>query len=101
MNIISMKRGQGKTIFLIKTSCFSNTPIVCANKKSKMIIEDMAKDMKMNIPEPIIVEDFLEDRLRGKRINSILIDDLEDILSIIFKTNIGSVTTSCEIYNWK
>lgn len=96
-----MERGQGKTSSLIKISCFSNIPIVCANKKSKMIIEDMAKDMKMNIPEPIIVEDFLEDRLRGKGINGILIDDLEDILSIIFKTNIGSVTTSCEIYNWK
>lgn len=98
MKIINMGRGQGKTTKLIKISSERKIPIVCTTVIKKRIIEEMAKEMDLKIPEPIEVDILLrnKDGYRN-RYETLLIDDLKEILSKIMNSNISFVTTSCEV----
>lgn len=80
MKIISLGRGQGKTTRLLYASEFNDAPILCANDTHKKYLKDMAAKLRLNIPEPIIVSDFFTCRMRGKRIEEILVDDAELVL---------------------
>lgn len=80
MKIISLGRGQGKTTRLLYASEFNNAPILCCNDVHKKYLKHMAEELRLHIPEPIIVSDFFTCNIRGKRIEEILVDDAELVL---------------------
>lgn len=80
MKIISLGRGQGKTTRLLYASEFNDAPILCSNEVHKKYLKRMAEELRLHIPEPIIVSDFFTSKIRGKRIEEILVDDAEWVL---------------------
>ena len=94
MNIIYNGRGKGKTTELIKMSAEKNLYILVANRNSQREVFELARDLNLNIPFPITVEEyFTSGKLRGSFINTILIDDADDILQQIFNTVIIDTIT--------
>ena len=53
MKILNLPRGYGKTTRLLYASEFNDAPILCANQISKQHLLDRAKQLHLNIPEPI------------------------------------------------
>lgn len=95
MLILGGKRVCGKTTELIKISSTNKTPIIVLNIRRKQEIEHIAKRKGIRIPEPIILDRYITGRMDGIRINEILIDDIEDILSSIFRcSKIVAMSTS-------
>lgn len=84
MKIIAKGRGKGKTTELIKMSAEKQIPIVCGAGSVDCII-DMAKQMKLEIPKPIIfnrkdIKAMWFGGVQGK----VLIDNADDILATLF-----------------
>lgn len=95
MLILGGKRTCGKTTELIKLSSTNRIPIIVLSMRRKQEIEYMAKKTGMQIPEPIILDRYITGRMDGIRINEILIDDIEDILSNILRhSKIVAMTSS-------
>ncbi len=79
MKIFNLGRGKGKTTRLLYASEFNNAPIVCSFKTSKRFLVDKARQIGLEIPEPITVSELKN--LRGKRIAPrVLIDEAETVL---------------------
>lgn len=97
MEILSMERGSGKTTKLIKISNKTKAPIICRDKNTVRFIKNMAKEMKLEIPEPLSI--YEKDKLRCSYnpSNCVLIDDVDSILSKILRCNVLYATTSCDI----
>lgn len=74
MNYIIKRRGQGKTYKLIVASEVTGYPILTSNTKRKIFIEDMAREMDCNIPEPMTYEKRSR-TLDGLPVEKVLIDD--------------------------
>lgn len=80
MKIFNLSRGKGKTIRMLYASEYQNIPILCSNRLSKLNILEMAKKYEINIPEPMSVQDVANGRLRGKRFDGVLVDDMDLVL---------------------
>ena len=94
MKILKMGRGAGKTFHLIRLSAILDSPILCAIEQSKKYILDKAREMWLEIPEPIVVNrGNFEIVMRG-RSTDLLIDDLELVLKGLFGNNVIVATTS-------
>lgn len=92
--IIGGKRACGKSTELIKISYTNNIPISVLNSKRAEELEYIAKKEGIKIPKPIIYKNYKNDVV-GKRINEILIDDIESILQeAFFPAKIIAMTTS-------
>ena len=94
MKIIRTNRGNGKTTELVKKSNREWKYIICSDRGRVKVIEDTARKLGLNIPFPITVKEL---PLRSPHIKSVLIDDVEDVLSYIVGKPIDYVTTSCEV----
>ena len=94
MKILRMDRGSGKTFHLIKLSAILDSPIICATEQSKKYILDKAKEMALEIPEPIVVNrNNFEIVMKGRN-TDLLIDDLELVLKGLFGSDVVVATTS-------
>ena len=94
MKILKMDRGAGKTFHLIRLSAILDSPILCATEQSKKYILDKAKEMWLEIPEPIVVNrGNFEIVMRGRN-TDLLIDDLELVLKGLFGNDVIVATTS-------
>jgi hypothetical protein len=81
MKIINMGRGQGKTTRLLYASEFNDAPILCSNETQKRYLLYRARELNLDIPEPINVVDLFSNKIRGKRYDDgILVDDAEIVL---------------------
>ena len=94
MKILSLGRGDGKTTQLVKYAAKNHVMILVGNKTSKYYVEDVAKDLKLNV-DVITVYDF--NKIKNKNIYNIVIDDVEFVLSQLLNANINCVSTSCEV----
>lgn len=85
MKIINLGRGQGKTVRLLYASEFQNIPIVCATYAEKDRLISMAKQMMLNIPEPIVACELLSDKMREKKdlANGVLVDEAPTVLQFL------------------
>lgn len=80
-------RQTGKTTELVKMSAKKDIPILCPNQNSAIRIKVIAKELMLNIPEPITVHDFkLDCRQRGYL--DLLIDDAMQVLHGLISCNI-------------
>jgi len=92
--IFGGKRACGKTTELIKISGMNNIPIVVLNNDRKNNLVFLSKRIGIEIPKPIIAKNY-QSETRGRDVNEILIDDIEDILSnIFFPARIVAMTSS-------
>lgn len=94
MKILKMDRGAGKTFYLIRLSAVLDSPILCATEQSKKYILDKAKEMWLEIPEPIVVNKGNFEIVMRERNADLLIDDLELVLKGLFGNNVIVATTS-------
>ena len=86
-------RACGKTTELIKLASAKFLYIVCPNRTRASYIYNMARNMKMDIPHPITVNEL---PLRG-RMTEVLIDDVEDVLETLIQRPVLAMTTSREL----
>lgn len=79
MQIVNLDRGRGKTYFLVKHSAKTGYPILCYTNTQAKYIKDIAKNLKLTIPEPIAVGRFNFDSVfRGRyHKQKYLIDDVD------------------------
>ena len=98
MEIIQTNRGKGKTIYLIKKSAELKYPIICCNETQRIIIKNTAKEMRLDIPDPISFNSInSKEKLRGlNHFDKLLIDDLECVLKRIFDKDIYAATMTCD-----
>lgn len=94
MKILKMDRGAGKTFYLIRLSAVLDSPILCATEQSKKYILDKAKEMWLEIPEPIVVNKGNFEIVMKGRNTDLLIDDLELVLKGLFGSDVVVATTS-------
>ena len=87
MKKIACGRGQGKTTRLLYASEFNDAPIVCQTYQSKNYLMEMAKILKLNIPEPIVVGEIASGRVKGTEniYKDLLIDDAEWVLDYLLR----------------
>lgn len=98
MKIIQMNRGKGKTIYLIKKSAEFKYPIICCSETQRRMIKNIAKEMGLDIPEPISFSSInSKEKLRGLScFDKLLIDDLEYVLKRLFDKDIYAATITCD-----
>lgn len=87
-----MPRASGKTTLLIKESAKTGRPIIEPNTASARYVEEQAKEMGLNIPEPIAASQFELWRGRYNCIDEFLIDEVDSVLANIFDKRIGTAT---------
>lgn len=90
-----MPRASGKTTLLIKESAKTGRPIIEPNTFSARYVEEQAKEMGLNIPEPISATSWNGGYYRGSnfnRIDGFLIDEVDSVLSNIFGKPIVKAT---------
>lgn len=90
MKLLIKDRGTSKTTGLIYTSEATGYPIVTLSKIQAHYIIDWAKDMNCIIPEPITVEELLNDKTKGiHRVENVLFDDVNTILKDALNSYLG------------
>ena len=91
-------RREGKTTELIKMSHYTNTYILVANRDRVDEISNMAREMKLDIPFPVTVDEYFSSHgFQGSFIRNILIDDAEDVLKTVFsRVIIDAITLTKE-----
>lgn len=95
MNILVGKRGQGKTSHLIRMSAAGEGRIVAFSEQNARYIKSMAKDMGVDIPDPIGWDAFIRSGGRGRR-EQYLLDELGAVLmSLGIKT--ATIDSGCII----
>lgn len=94
MKMILGSRGEGKTTELVKLSHKENKPIVCRYKSQIAHIELIAKELNLAIPYPVTVQQIKDGSLQGEKIDGLLIDDAEWILSELIGFNISCIAST-------
>ena len=94
MEIIDVPRCFGKTNYLIHKSKETGYPIVVGTKSQKELLCEKAKDINIEIPEPITITEFLNYGYfrEEKKPDNILIDELPNVLSNILGCNVKIAT---------
>ena len=96
MKKIIIPRQTGKTTRLIELSERTAAPILCADLKRALFVAKLAEDQGRHIPNPITVNDVRIGSLRGLRIQNILIDDADAVLTRIFGVTIDAITMTSD-----
>lgn len=94
MKILAMKRRHGKTTELIRKSNKEWKYIICRDRERLKQIVSMADKMNLNIPFPITAKEL---PLRGRYIDKVLVDDINDVMEYLVGKPISVATTSCKI----
>lgn len=88
MNIVIGERCSGKTTRLIERSAKEGRYILVANKAMARCIADQAKEMGLDIPFPVTLDEYLRgNKFQGSSIrrDGLLIDDLDMVLDLLFR----------------
>jgi predicted RecB family endonuclease len=95
--VIADKRQTGKTTKLIYASHITGARILCMNRRSIGSLKDLARELKVDIPNPICVSDIqCSDVMQG----DILVDNADYVLQELLgcKFNVVAMTTSITTY---
>lgn len=94
-----MPRASGKTTLLIKESAKTGRPIIEPNTASARCVEEQARRMGVQIPEPISATSWNSGYYRGSnfnRIDGFLIDEVDSVLANIFGKPVVKATYTPE-----
>jgi hypothetical protein len=97
LKVIADKRGTGKTTKLVYASHVTGARILCMSRRNIDNIKDLARELKMAIPNPVCVKDIqCSDVMQG----DILVDNAEYVLQELLgcKFNVVAMTTSVTAY---
>lgn len=97
MDVCNLPRGKGKTTYLIYRSHITGFPILCMTHQTKRNILQKARELEISIPDPITIDDYLNDYIytNTKKIpDNLLVDEGLYILGCLLRTNIDTVTFS-------
>lgn len=88
MKIINLGRGQGKTTRLLYASEFNYIPILCATHSQKDYLVNMAKELRLKIPEPIVVSEITSNRIIGSPAadKDLLVDEVPMVLQCLLNS---------------
>ncbi|MCJ8008105.1 hypothetical protein [Lederbergia wuyishanensis] len=92
--MIGGRRVCGKTTELIKKASEEKLYIVCADRNRLKVITQMAKEMELDIPFPVTVDEL---PLRSPFIKEVLVDDIEAVLYQLIRKPILIASTSLEL----
>lgn len=90
--IISTRQG-GKTFKLLKISESTKYPIIVSDIVEANKLYKMAREHNIIIPEPISINQIINNWERGKRIDGVLIDDVDRVLETIIHNKLSPYTT--------
>lgn len=88
------RRGCGKTTELIKLANAKHLYIICASRQRVEHIAQLARELKLDIPFPISISEL---PLRSGYIKEVLVDDIEDVLSMLIGKNVKAATTNMKM----
>ncbi|MDD4516566.1 hypothetical protein [Massilibacteroides sp.] len=91
MILISLPRGNGKTVTLIKLSAETRTPILCYTRAHKKYVEEKAIELGLDIPTPLF---YCGRPILG--VKEIIVDEVEALLRSALGTKISFATFSEE-----
>lgn len=94
--MIGGRRACGKTAQLIKKASEDNLYILTANRTRVHFLNQLAEQLKLEIPFPVTVDEL---PLRSPFIKEILVDDIEDVLRVIIGKPISMASTSLKFKN--
>lgn len=97
MEVCNLPRRYGKTTYLIYRSHVTQYPILCLNRRFVEEVKDMARKMKIGIPEPIVAEDLFNKKAEH---NIVLVDEALLVLSNLLGVEIDTVTLSEREKDW-
>ncbi len=99
MNKIIRKPFSGKTTELIKKSAETGMIIITPTKSMEKHTAKMAEDMGLQIPKPINIISYLNNRRFLGIHEKILIDNADVCLQVIFgiETEIDTITIDCDL----
>lgn len=90
--VFNLPRGTGKSMRMLYASEFNNVPILCANMSCKEYLTDLARRCRIKIPEPITVDDFIQNK---HKYPNVLVDEALSVLKMFLgRTNIAGLTLS-------
>ena len=87
--IINLPRGGGKTTALVYASAVDRIPILCFSTSHKRYIEQLAKKLGVNIPEPLTCNSNDLSRIGGLGARKVLIDNAEAVIPEFIKEKLG------------
>lgn len=89
----------GKTAKLIEESHKTRNYILVKNQRQAKQLYDLARDMRMDIPYPISINDVKNGRSKGSSINrdGILVDNALDVLQEVLEIPINMATVRKEM----
>lgn len=88
MVILNQERGTGKTCTLIKLSAKNNVPI--ATPYNTTYIKVKAKELNLQIPEPIKVNDLAD----LNDVEKVYVDDMDCLIKKLFPCDVQLVSMS-------
>lgn len=85
MKTLYLNRGQGKTTKLLYASEFQDAPIVCSTYMQKKYLIDKSNELKLNIPEPITIDEIISNKVKGtESVNkNLLVDEAPWVLQLL------------------
>lgn len=88
MKIIRLGRGQGKTMRLLYASEFNNATILCSDHKYKKYLMNMARELGLNIPEPVAVSEVVSEIQKRSDVidRDILVDEAHWVLQCLLNS---------------
>jgi hypothetical protein len=95
MKKLILNKGEGKTIRAIKESANTRYPIVCVSSAQCKSIQEIARKMSYNIPEPLNFKDYPNNTI-GRQINGFIIDDADLLLQELFLNKVWMLTMNKE-----
>ncbi|WP_205135144.1 hypothetical protein [Virgibacillus halotolerans] len=88
-------RNCGKTTELIKISHEDQKYIVCSDRRRVEHVSRLARQMNLDIPFPIAVDEL---PLKGEYIKDVLVDDIEDVFLSLVGVPIYQATSSMGLW---
>ena len=89
MEIVNLKRGKGKTTYLVYRSAITGYPIICYTQRHKEEVLRLAKTHSLDIPEPIV---YSSDAFRSKTKTKYLVDEAPVLLQLVLGVDIDTMT---------
>ena len=78
IKIFNLPRGSGKTTRMLYASEFNNAPIICSTESRKRHIIKAAKELNLEIPDPLTVHEIKFNAIG--RIDKYLVDNALEVL---------------------
>lgn len=103
MKIYKGGRHSGKTTWAIMESARLNASIVVLSNAKKILVMERAKEMEIEIPEPIVFSAWNRDKGKGSlQSQGIIIDGVQEIFQAVFDREIKAITVNDnEMNGWE